>query len=154
VSYLSLNPIIVEADMYGIFRLIPRKSEMCKHVSCGFKDIGYWKNSEWIEVKRVQCTYERYIKCTTQELADPTAKVGTIFACMSVAVIYKANNVAIWEGHPMMFLYDLIGESIKDRWFQNDGNGVISPHSQAVGVPLPSATINIKTVIEGMKAAL
>jgi hypothetical protein len=85
-------------------------------------------------------------------LSDPDQKVGNIFAAIRVAVVKKGGYTSEWEGVPMIFLYDLIGETVKDQWFQRGGNESIAPHSgHGQDWPVPSTLKNLKDVIEGMK---
>lgn len=151
--YIKLDNFAVEAELYGIFRLVPKKDK-CNHVTCGYHAYDYWDiTGKMVKASKtpVKCSYERYIKCTNQELADPDQKVGTIFAAIRV-VVASVNNYDEWDNSSMIFLYDVVGESVKDSWFQRGGNESIAPHS-GVGQnwPKPSTLKNLHDVIEGMK---
>lgn len=157
--YIELDHMAIDATLYGIFRLIPRKSDMCAHVTCGHNPATTkWDYNKGKQVttkagKLVKCSYERYTKCTTQELSVPDAKIGTIFAAIMVSITFKGFYG--WECKSMIFLYDLIGDTIKDKWLQNGGNDSVAPHSQSdTYVSMPSQLLNIKDVVEGMKKVL
>lgn len=158
-AYLDLDPFVVRAKLYGIFRLIPLATDMCTHKACGYEPIkaAGWNNgyTKWQKEKKgpdVKCTFERFKACTTQELSDPTSKVGTLFA--AIQIYY--SHVNSYSGDPeissAIFLHDLVDDKVKDKWFQHGPKGSIQPHSQIpANWPKPSDMKNIGQTLEGMR---
>lgn len=163
--FLTLDPIAVKAELYGILKFIPRKSDLCQHVTCGFtKQVTRWdwKTNTYAVVqhpgKEVKCSWERYKKCTTQELSTPDVTADSIFAAIQVHVVTTSGYNQVPEASgSMIFLHDLYADKTKDRWFQKGGtaNGSIQPNIQVGNsYPKPSELVNLHDVLEGMKKSL
>lgn len=158
-TFFDAGPFIVKAEMYGIFRLIPRDNPKCEHKACGYQplkaggwNVGYTKMLKEVKGAEVKCTFERYKACTSQELSDPTNKVGTFFAAIMIYYSYAGGWSGVPEISTAIFLHDLIEDKVKDKWFQHGPKQSIQPHSQ---IPnnwtVPSAMMNISQVLDGMR---
>ena len=160
--FLNLDPYAVKAELYGIFKKLPQ-AELCEHKTCGYKNVresscswiasaGNYKTIKRIPGKLVKCSFERFAKCTTQELSDPTKDIE-YFAAINVWYNHKVyDNPAISSA---IFLHNLIEDKVKDKWFQHAPHGAIQPHSQ---IPSnwckPSEIGNLRDVLDGMKKEL
>lgn len=163
-DFLDLDPYVVKAELIGILKVIPRKKDMCEHVTCGFKKaqrIYDWQKNKYVTTSEesglVKCSWERYKKCTTQELSNPDVTADSIFAAIRVCIVHKGG----WSNYPevnqTIFLHDLYTDKTKDRWFQNGStnNASIQPNIQiGSDYPKPTQIVNLKEVIEGMKKVL
>lgn len=161
--FFKLGPYIVQAELYGVFKLLSRP-EKCEHKSCGYNDIKRsgtkFVNGEYKLVKRVMgplatCTYDRYAKCTTQELVDPNSKVTTYFAAIEIAY----SSMTGFGGEPeichAIILHNLNEDTVKDKWFQHGVRESFQPHTQIPnGWIKPSELKNLAEVVEGMKKEL
>ena len=160
-DYLNLMPLAATAKLYGIFRLIKREKDTCRHITCGFKPAHTeydWSASKLKIVKKAspepKCSFERYVRCTTQELSDPNTK--DMYAAITIDLITSPNNN--YSDFPitnrMTFLFNLATEEVKDKWFQMGPNESVQPHQGGAGRPMPSTIKNIHEIIEGMKKAI
>ena len=161
--FYKQDPYVVRAKLYGVFKLLSRPDK-CEHKSCGYKDIkpatykyvnGLYKTIKRVPGPLADCTYDRYAKCTTQELVDPNSKVTTYFAAIEIAYSSSAGfsgEPEIWHA---IILHNLNEDSVKDKWFQHGVKESFQPHMQ---IPpnwiKPSELKNLAEVVEGMKKEL
>lgn len=160
-DYLNLMPIAATAKLYGVFRVVVKDQKGCEHITCGYKpgESHYsFQTGKYTCIKKPikpdKCIFERYARCTTQELSDPNMK--DLFAAITIDLVDGPNNN--YTDFPnitrMTFLFNMLTEEVKDKWFQRGANESIQPHQGSNGRPLPSAVKNIREIIEGMKRVI